>query len=251
MVADFTVTLDRIEGNKIAQLRFQSPHEMNMMNAAMVKQMGEALDEVRADPAIRVLILSGGPVNFTAGADVDDLGAIGDDDFLEYIKAEFSVLDALEQLPKVTIASIRGLWLGNGAEFALACDVRIATRDSRFGLPEIRLGFLGPAHRLSRYVGIGTAKSILYTGRVVKADEAAALGLVTEVVSDEDLDQSTMKLAEKYARVSPLGLASTKPHLASVYRLSDMPQDEMLAGALSAFRSDEVRDALAKFREAK
>ena len=107
---------------------------------------------------MRVLVITGTATVFSGGADLNDLNALDDEAYRHYIATEYRLFAEVEDLPLVTVAVIAGPCIGNGTELALACDVRICAADARIGLPEMQVGFVAPAQRLTRYVGIGQAR---------------------------------------------------------------------------------------------
>lgn len=232
-----TVTLERSDDGLVATLRFASEHPLNVFTTATLERMRERVREVAADRAVRVLVITGTDTVFSGGADLNDLNALDDDAYRHYIATEYALFAEVEDLPLVTVAAIAGPCIGNGTELALACDVRICAADARIGLPEMKVGFVAPAQRLTRYVGIGRAKELLYGGRLLPAAEARELGLVTTVTDDLAAEVGTS--ARRYAGYAPLALSLTKQGIHRCYGLT---------GDGRAFDDDEQAAAFATFR---
>jgi len=212
------VTVTVQQQGPIATLRFTSEHPMNVFTADTLEAMLAEVRRLRDDREVRVLVIRGNDAVFSGGADLTYLGGLDRAAYQHYIATEYRLFAEVEDLPLITVAAIAGPCVGNATELALACDFRIATPDTRIGLPEMKVGFVSPAQRLTAYVGIGKAKELLYGGRLLSAAEAADLGLVTTVA--EDLDAETATAAERYARYAPYALPFTKAGVHRCYGLT-------------------------------
>ena len=173
------------KSESIALLTVNRPEALNALNTAVNLKLLELLDRAEADPEVRVVVLKGsGEKAFIAGGDIKEMvdkDAMG---AREYALAAKRVTDRIWNLRKPVIAAIQGLCLGGGLEYAMACDLRTASEKARFGQPEINIGIMpGSAgtQRLSRLIGITKAKQLCFTGDMIGADEALALGLINEV----------------------------------------------------------------------
>jgi enoyl-CoA hydratase/carnithine racemase len=237
------VTLERV-GDAVGLLRFESGLPDNAITFATLRDLRDRVDEVSSSD-LRVLTLTGSRDVFTAGADLGEMAGRHEAYFMELVRTEFDLYRRLEELPMPTIAALCGLCVGTGAELALACDLRVADPSCRISFPESRLGFAGPAARLSRHVGMGRAKDILLSGRGVPAEEAYAMGLITKVVDVGTQEAEALRLATRLSRVPASGVRRTKAHVAGVYHMADIPEHAMMEGALEAFRSAELQEALA------
>lgn len=211
-----TVTAEQ-QGH-VATLRFTSEHPMNVFTTDTLEAMLAEVHRLRDDRDIRVLVIRGGDTVFSGGADLTYLRALDEAAYRHYIATEYALFAAVEDLPLVTVAAIAGPCVGNATELALACDFRIVTGDTRIGLPEMRVGFVSPAQRLTAYVGIGKAKELLYGGRLLTAADAAGLGLVTTVT--DDLDAEVENAARRYAGYAPYALPFTKAGIHRCYGLT-------------------------------
>ena len=196
----------------IGILTINRPRLYNVLDKQSWSELAEALQLVKEDRNIRVLIITGaGEKAFMAGADIKWLKERDALDILE--GGPQAVLSQLEKLPKPVIAAVNGYAIGGGCELALACDIRIASEKAKFGQAEINLGILpggGGTQRLSRLVGTGKAKELIYTGDIIDAFEAERIGLVNKVVSPETLMDSAFAMARKIAAKGPVALKIIK-----------------------------------------
>jgi enoyl-CoA hydratase len=173
----------------------------------------EAIDDLAADPEIRVILLTGaGPKAFAAGADIAELAALDAESGRAYVTRGQAFTRRLETLGKPVLACINGFALGGGCELAMACTLRLAADTARLGQPEVKLGVIagfGGTQRLPRLVGRGAALKLLLTGSVVSADEALRIGLVDEVVPAAELMPRAEALALAIAANAPLAIERT------------------------------------------
>jgi enoyl-CoA hydratase/carnithine racemase len=189
-------------------------------------ELAELSAEITLDEAVRVVVLTGsGEKSFSMGTDFM-VGASGgnEGDTAKY----WPVAEAIAGLDRPVIAAIHGDAIGQGLELALACDVRIASKTSSFGLPQIKAGHIpwdGGTQRLSRLVGKGKALEMILTGEMIDAQEAYRIGLLNKVVSKEELMEVTMKLAQEMASKGPIALRYTKE---AVYKGMDMTLEQGL-----------------------
>ena len=201
----------------VATITLDVPEKLNRVSMAARDQLAALFEELGRDDGVRAIVLAGaGDKAFTAGGDIAD--------FLEREPEELSRLAwniaAPERCPKPVVAKLRGYAFGVGLELALACDFRVAAEDVELALPEVKIGMIpgsGGTQRLARMVGMGRAKDLVMRGRRVGADEALAIGLVTEVVAVADLDAAVARLIEELRALSPLALALAKRVLNHAY----------------------------------
>ena len=202
----------------VALLTVNRPQVRNALDRATRREMVAALDQVESDDKIRVLVLAGaGEKSFIAGSDLSELAGYSPlqmEHFMATLAQRFYT--RFEQLDKPVIAMIDGLCLGAGLELALACDLRLASDRSRFGLPEIKLGIMpggGGTQRLPRAIGLARAKEMIFTGALWPADQALAAGLLNRVCPPEQLQEQVMALAQEMCELSPLALKWAKRSL--------------------------------------
>ena len=201
--------------NGIAQIIINRPEKRNALNRATRLEIVDALDDTKGDTSVKVLVISGaGGKSFIAGSDLTELSTFSPIEMEEFTATIAQHLyTRFEQLEKPVITMINGLCLGGGLELAMACDIRIASDSSKFGQPEILLGIMpggGGTQRLSRLVGIGKAKELIFTGNMIDAQEAFRIGLVNQICPLDKLEQVVMKTAEQIASKSSLALKWVK-----------------------------------------
>ncbi|MGE3438683.1 MAG: enoyl-CoA hydratase/isomerase family protein [Blastocatellales bacterium] len=206
---------------RAALVTINRPDKLNALNIATRKELADALDELRNDDEIRVVVITGaGEKAFVAGADINEFAGRTAVQQRAVMKAR-SVFITAEDFPKPLIAMINGFCLGGGCELALSCDIRIASDRARFGQPEINLGIIpggGGTQRLTRLIGEGKAMQMILTGEMIDAQEAHRLGLVNEVYPAAELEAKTMELANKIAEKSPVALAMAKTSVKNAAR---------------------------------
>ena len=187
-----------------------APRTRNALSRELVHALGAQVGRASLDRAVRVVVLSGaGPEAFSAGADLKERATMSEDEIRAFGLLLRGTFRALEKSDRVFIAYINGAALGGGTELALACDLRVIAPSASMGLTEVTLGIIpgaGGTQRLTRLVGVGPAKELILTGRRVNADEALALGLVSQVGTLED----ALVVAERIAANAPLAVAAAK-----------------------------------------
>jgi len=197
----------------IAILTLNRPQVLNALNAATLTELELAVEELAADPEIRVVLLAGaGPKAFAAGADIGELAQLDEASGRAYAERGQAFFRRIETLGKPVIACIHGFALGGGCELAMACTFRLASEDAKFGQPEVKLGVIagfGGTQRLPRLVGRGAAMKLLLTGAIIPADEALRLGLVEEVVPWGELMTRAEALALEISDKAPIALQRT------------------------------------------
>ena len=214
---------------QIARITFNRPNVLNALNRKTMDELGDCLKKVRADDAIRVLILTGaGEKAFIAGADINELSQQTPVNGREFTLYGQEIIHRLETLGKPAIAAINGFALGGGCEVALACTLRIASRNAKLGQPEVKLGIIpgyGGSQRLPRLCGKGVAHELILTGEMITADEALRIGLVNRVVEPAELLATAEAIARKIIANPPVAV---KYALEAVERGMEMPQEEGL-----------------------
>jgi len=202
----------------VAALRIDRAEKMNALDRATLEELREAIGELARMPSPVVTISSAGDRVFVAGADIEAMSKMGLEEARRFSELGHATFDALEALPSVVVAVVQGPALGGGCELALACDLVIAGERARFGQPETNLGLIpgfGGCSRLLRRVGPALARDLVYSGRLLAAEEARAAGLVNRVVPQADLPAEAAAMAEAMAKRPPLALARAKTALAA------------------------------------
>src|SRR4051812_40276395 len=194
--------------DRVAVLTINRPDKRNALNQPTRDEILQALDDLHKTET-RVLVITGaGDKAFIAGADIGEFEgrtALTQRDVMKQRR----IFDAVEDFPKPVIAMINGFCLGGGMEFAMACDIRIASDTAKLGQPEINLGIIpggGGTQRLTRLIGEGKAMELILTGDMIDAAEAKVLGLVNDVVPAGELKPRVMSLAARIAEKSPIAL---------------------------------------------
>jgi enoyl-CoA hydratase/carnithine racemase len=233
----------------IATLTIDRPDVKNALDLETVKGLREALQSWSSDPAIGVLIITGGGESaFVSGADINDIRGRGRDEGLAAINS--SLFAEIERFPRPTIAAINGYALGGGCELALACDIRIASDTAKFGQPELGLGIIpgaGATQRLPRIIGMGRAKHLILTGEIIDAKQALDIGLVSAVTPPGQLQIRAREMAKKILRQGPLAARLAKVALNASARV-DMDSGlliETLAQALCYSSDDKIEGTTA------
>ena len=172
---------------EIAILRINRPEALNAMNIDVISELSQTIDKVGADESIKVIIITGaGEKSFCAGADISYMVNIDPITAEKYASSAQSILNKIERLEKPVIGAVNGYALGGGCELAMVCDIRIASSNAKLGQPEVTIGIppgWGGTQRLMRLVGPAKAKELVFTGKMIPAEEAFQLGLVNNVIS--------------------------------------------------------------------
>jgi enoyl-CoA hydratase len=240
----------------VGTVTFNQPEKRNAMSMEMWAGLGEILQGFAADPAVRVVVLTGaGDLAFVSGADISQFEQKRGDAAarVEYDRQTAFGREVFENFAKPTIARIRGFCIGGGLAIAMNADLRIASDDSRFGIPAAKLGIsyaYASVRRLVTLVGPAEARMLLYSADLIGATEARQIGLINRVVAVADLDATVAKLARTLAGNAPLSVASMK------FTITEATRDEAAAdrAAITAsiakcFDSADYREGRTAFRE--
>jgi len=214
----------------IATVTVNRPDKLNALNATVINELAQVVARIAADRAVRGVVLTGaGPKAFVAGADINELAAVDGDTGADVAAKGQAAFRAIEQLNKPVVAAVNGFALGGGCELAMACHIRLAAPNARFGQPEVKLGLIpgyGGTVRLPRLVGRGRALELLLSASVIDADEAARIGLVNRVVPADQLLEAASALLRTILAQGPLAVALC---LETVDRVLDTTIDDGLA----------------------
>lgn len=217
-------------------LTVNRPQALNALNTATLHELTQAVAQVAGDAAARVLLVTGaGDKAFVAGADISEMQQLTADQARTFSEQGMRVMHALEALPLPVIALVQGYALGGGCELAMACDWIIASERAVFGQPEVNLGIppgFGGTQRLSRLVGRARALELVITARQIKAEEALAIGLVSQVVPVAELRERGMAVARTIAAKGPVAVRLAKQ---AVQRGQDLDLDNACAYETAAF----------------
>jgi len=214
-------TLDLQIGEGIATITLNRPKALNALNHEMIEELGRAVEQVRDDPAVRVVVITGaGDKAFAAGADITEFKGMGAVDGWMLTQRLQRLYLEIERLPKPVIAAVNGFALGGGCELMMACDIVYASDRAKIGQPEINLGLIpgaGGTQRLARLIGKQRAKELVLTGEMISAQDAWNLGLLNRVVASDQLVSEVRKLAEKLAAKGAVALKAAKEAIEEGY----------------------------------
>ncbi len=207
------IKLEKSE-NKVYQLTVNRPKQLNALSRATIAEIGDAIALIEADIEARALLITGaGDKAFVAGADISEFTGVSPIEARQFALATQKILRRLEQMTIPVIAVVNGYALGGGCELAMACDWIIASKNARFGQPEVNLGLIpgfGGTQRLMRIVGKAMAMDMCLTGRMIDAEEALRIGLVNQVFEADTLDAAARELAKTLGEKAPIALNFTK-----------------------------------------
>ena len=212
----------------ITVLKVSQPKSLNALNSGILKELDDFIGTL--DDATRVLIITGdGEKSFVAGADISEMAHLDERQGHDFGKLGAQVFRKIELLPIPVIAAVNGFALGGGCELAMACDIRLASNKAKFGQPEVGLGIIpgfSGTYRLPKLIGQGYAKEMIYTGKVIRADEALRIGLVNAVYEPEELLYKAMEMAGTMLKNAPVAIRLAKESMNEGY---DLTADEAIA----------------------
>jgi len=207
-----TIMYEKEEG--VGIIKINRPKSLNALNRQLIEEMSRVLDDIRADDEVRAVIITGSEKFFGAGADIKEIKDLDAPvDAYAFVSRAQAMYNRIEDLDKPVIAAVSGLALGGGCELTMACDIRIAAENARFGQPEIKIGVIpggGGTQRLPRLVGVGRAKELLFSGDPIDAAEAHRIGLVNKVVPVENLMDEARNMARTYCERPTFAMKMTK-----------------------------------------
>ncbi len=206
------VNVSKTDG--ICTVKINRPDKLNAMNIEVANDIIRVFKEIETDDSVKVVIITGeGDKAFSAGADIAYMSTISPIEAEAYAKVGHLLTSTVENCSRPTIAAVNGFALGGGCELALACDIRIAADTSKIGQPEVTIGVCpgwGGTQRLQRIIGISQAKDLIYTGRMIKSDEAKEMGLVNKVVELAKLTEETTNFAKMIVQNSAMAVRMSK-----------------------------------------
>ncbi len=244
----------------VTRITLDRPERLNAMNATLIGELHDALTEVAVDPTCRAVILTGAGRGFCAGLDLAGYGTAPRSDGLDRVGATFAtqthiaaLVPRLRSLPQPVIAAVNGPAAGGGLALALASDVRVAGASARFNVAFVRLGLsgcdIGVSWLLPRLIGASRAWELMLTGRIIDAGEADRIGLVLQVVPDEELQRAALDTAALIAANAPWGVRMTKEVMWSQLEVGSLQAGidlENRTQVLSSMTND-MQEAVAAF----
>lgn len=234
----------------VALITLNAPEKRNAIDLEMVQSLQRDLEELSHVAELAAVVLTGaGEKAFAAGADIAQLRERKAPDALRAINS--AMFKRVEDFPVPVIAAIKGFALGGGCELAIACDLRVAGRSAKLGQPEVGLGIMpaaGGTYRLPRLVGLGVARELVYTGRIIDAEEAHRIGLVNHVVDDEAVVERALELAQEIAKNGNAAVRLAKASMNALARPAEgvASSFESIAQAI-LFESDEKHQRMDAF----
>ena len=202
------------EPNSIGILTINRPNVLNALNWDTLGELREFLEDVLPKEELKALIITGaGDKAFVAGADIAQMNEMKEREFQDYVDYAHRVYELIENERCPSIAAINGYALGGGCELALTCDIRIASEKARLGFPEVKLGIFpgwGGTQRITRILGLGKTKELVFTGEMITAEEALRIGLVERVVPHNEVMNEARKLAGAIAKRGPIAVRLSK-----------------------------------------
>ena len=211
----------KVEHNEgVTVVTISAPKSLNALNSTILRELDDCVSHLEGT---RVLIITGdGEKSFVAGADISEMAHLGEAEGREFGRLGAQVFRKIELLPIPVIAAVNGFALGGGCELAMACDIRIASSNAKFGQPEVGLGIIpgfSGTYRLPKLIGQGYAKEMIYTGKAIRADEALRIGLVNAVYEREQLMPAALEIAQKMMAYAPLAIGLAKQSINEGYDL--------------------------------
>lgn len=206
-----TIRYEKNDGIGVATIN--RPEALNALNSTVIGELEQVIGEVEKDAELGALIITGEGRSFVAGADIGEQYPLDLTGGRNWGRRGSALMRRIEKLEIPTIAAVNGFALGGGCELAMACDVILASEKAKFGQPEVTLGItpgFSGTQRLPRRVGVGKAKELIFSGRMVRADEAKAIGLADEVYAPEELMNAAMEMAKSFTKNAPIAVKYAK-----------------------------------------
>ena len=199
--------------DQIAIVTIDRPEALNALNSTVIAELEQVVTELENDGTVRAMILTGEGRSFVAGADIGEQYPLNLDGGRRWGQRGSALLRRIEKLEFPTIAAVNGFALGGGCELALSCDIILASEKAKFGQPEVGLGItpgFSGTQRLPRRVGVAKAKELIFSGKMIKADEAEKIGLVNAVYAPEALLGGAMEMARSFVKNAPIAVKYAK-----------------------------------------
>ena len=215
--------------DQTAIVTLNRPKAWNALCGALNTELESAIRRADGDPAVRAIVLTGGPKVFAAGADVKQMADATPMTAARTAEQGQQINELIESIGLPVIAAVNGMALGGGCELAMACDIIVASEKAKFGQPEVTLGItpgFSGSQRLPRRVGVAKAKELIFSGKMIKADEAERIGLVNAVFAPEELMNGALEMARSFTKNAPIAVKYSK---ACIDRGMQMDIDDAIA----------------------
>jgi enoyl-CoA hydratase len=237
----------------ICTITINRPDKLNALNIETIKEIETAICTAQADHAVSGIIITGaGPKAFVAGADIAEFADFSISQAKEMAASGHQVFNHIEKCKKPVIAAVNGFALGGGCELAMACHMRVAATNAKFGQPEVNLGVIpgyGGTQRLVRLIGRTKATELLLTADVIGAEEAKQLGLVNHVVAPEELIAKAKEILNKIAQKSPLAVTHVLELINTYYNKGADGFKEEITQFANCFSSEDFKEGVSAFLE--
>jgi enoyl-CoA hydratase len=247
-----TILVEKLEQDKVGIITLNRPQVLNAIDYVLRQEMYQVITEWEPDPDVRAIIITGGPKAFSAGADIAAMIKQTPQETFNRISL-WELSNKMLRSRKPIIAAVAGFALGGGCELALSCDIRIAAESARMGQTEINIGIIpggGGLSRLPKLVGMGKAKELVFTGKLISAGEALKIGLVNEVVPDEQLMDAALKMAKSIAKHSPVALGLAKYAIENAGNMDSYTAESIENACFSlTFASADQKEGMQAFLE--
>lgn len=235
----------------VAIITLNRPEALNALNYAHLEDLNHAVDRAAYDPQVRCLVITGAGRGFSAGADVKEWGSGGGEGepAASWIDLAHALITKIYRLPKPVVAAVNGVAVGAGCDIALAADLRVASTNARFGQAYVRVGYCpdaGGSYLLPRLIGEARAMEMIYTGRIIEADEADRYGLLNRLVEPEDLMPAALELAGQLAKGPTVAIALAKENIRknALVSIEDALRNERRAGEICG-KTEDAKEGLA------
>ena len=245
----------RDDQGRIVRITLNNAKKLNTLNTPLIEQLSTAIKRYQDDEDLRLMILTGsGNRAFIGGVDINELAGLNPATAVAFITRLHNLCSIIRNVPVPVIAKISGYCLGGGLEVAASCDLRVATADSTFGMPEVNVGIPSviEAALLPRLIGLGKARELVYTGELISAEEALRCGLVERVVPEEELDRAVEDWVEAITNAGPKAIRLQKSLLR---HWESLPLDQAIEQGIhflaKAYESDEPRVLMKRFLKQK
>lgn len=235
----------------VATVTFNRPEALNALNSELLKELGQMVDEIESDDSVYVAVFTGQGKSFIAGADISEMSDLGAVEGQLFGALGQSVFLKVENMLKPTIAAVNGFALGGGMEFAMSCDIRVASEKAKFGQPEVGLGItpgFSGTQRLPKLIGLGKAKELIFTGKMIGAAEALELGLVNSIYEPEKLLDKAREMAEQIATNAQIAVRLSKKAINEGYNKDIATGNNLEAGYFGlCFSTEDQKSGMKAF----
>lgn len=246
------IRIEKIE--KILLVKISRPESLNALNKEVLKSLDEVFEKSKDDREIYGIIITGeGEKSFVAGADIKEFSNFTPIEAKDMSENGQKLFSKIENFPKPVLAAVNGFALGGGCELAMSCHIRIASKNAKFGQPEVNLGIIpgyGGTQRLPRIIGMGRALEIILSGKMIDAEEALRIGLVNKVVEQGELLEESKKILNQIIEKAPLAIELALKSVISGMEMSKEDGLKLEAANFSIlFSTEDMKEGVSAFIE--